>query len=53
MIFLSKIKASMFGIEENQPTTHPIFENNPKKGPSKAHILMPINGQHRVTDKVF
>lgn len=45
-------KASMFGIEEND-SAHPIFENNPKKGPSKTQILMPINGQHRVTDKVF
>lgn len=46
-------RASMFGIEENSNNQHPIFDSNVKKGPSKTQILMPINGQHRVTDKVF
>ena len=44
----------MFGVEDNEASNiHPIFENNPKRGPTKTQVLMPINGQHRVTDKVF
>lgn len=51
-IILNLLKASIFGIEP-ETDIHPIYESNSRIGPTKAQILMPINGQQRVTDKVF
>lgn len=47
-----KKQASLFGVD-SEDQVHPIYENRDRHGPSKTHILMPINGQQRVTDKVF
>ncbi|CAF0843075.1 unnamed protein product [Brachionus calyciflorus] len=45
-------KASIFGID-SEDQVHPIYENRARVAPTKTQILMPINGQQRVTDKVF
>jgi hypothetical protein len=52
------VQASIFGVEgadalKAEQPTHPIFENRERKKPAKSQILMPLNGQQRVTDKVF
>ena len=51
-------KASIFGVEFSEVTTqstqiHPIFDQQERRSLSKSKVLMPINGQNRVTDKVF
>ena len=58
IILINIKKASIFGVEFSEVTTqstqiHPIFDQQERRSLSKSKVLMPINGQNRVTDKVF